>query len=707
MVIKLKIKKVGCLLLTIVFCTCFVTGQTVAASGANFTPYRGYEYDSNGNSTAAPTGYEPSRRFVGKDLGLEDDLNEPTDIYYDNKDTVYLLDSNNSRVIALNTDFKVKKVYSNFVDTNGSKITFNEAQGFTVDSNGTIYIADTKNNRVLIINQDCVVTKILLRPDNVLTNTGMPFAVTKVLSDNNNQILILAPSINLGAFVYTKDGEFVKFYGSNEVSLSIGETISGIFSKFLTKEGKKSLLSKVPASFSNFDIDSRGFIYTVTDTADNLSGAVRRLNFQGSETLSEKTTLGDLEIGSIIAGSKTHNITQFTDVDVDSAGFINLLDKSGGKVFQYTENGQLVSIFGTYGNQLGTFAGMAAIESIGDKVYVVDSLKNCVYEFSPNAYGSLYRSAIAGLNTYDLDGSLEKWQEILKRNTNSMYAYEGMGLVYDAMGEYSSSMYYFKSANDVSDYSNSFQQYRSQVMQKYWPLALLALAAVISIVVLIAKLYFKYTKVPDGKTFSPMESKKLLPFYCIFHPIDGFEQMKLRRIDSKRNSGIIIFLLLAVTTFSYFCTGFIFNTHAAGDYNTIMVLLQTVGMFVLFVISNWAVCTLFDGKGRLGEIISMTAYALIPYISTVFINVFLSNILIESEGTFITVVAAMGFLWSGIVLILGLMTIHQYSFSKTLLFFIATILGMAIIAFLVVLFFTLIHQTYGFAKSIIQEAMLK
>ena len=334
----MKLKKLICLPICSILLASLLFGLTVSAAEINYSPYAGYEYDANGNSTSAPVGYELNRRISGADMALTDSLNNPTDIFYDNGDNIYILDAGNSRIIITDTEFRVKRIFDTFCDKNGSEISFTDAMGITVDKKGYMYIADTQNTRVLIMNAEGDVVNILTRPDEVLENTDMPFAVTKVLVDNNDRLMVLAPSINLGAFVYDKDGEFIRFYGSNEVSLSIGESISNFFKAFLSKEGRKSLISKVPASFSNFDIDKTGFIYTVTDTAEEIKGAVRRLNFQSSETISEEMVFGDLEVGTALAesDSNTGAITQFTDVDVDSEGFINLLDKTGGKVFQYT-----------------------------------------------------------------------------------------------------------------------------------------------------------------------------------------------------------------------------------------------------------------------------------------------------------------------------------------------------------------------------------
>ena len=85
-------------------------GFTVSAAEMHYSPYAGYEYDANGHSTSAPVGYEPSRRITGADMALTGGLNNPTDIFYDNADSIYILDAGNSRIILTDTAFQVKSL---------------------------------------------------------------------------------------------------------------------------------------------------------------------------------------------------------------------------------------------------------------------------------------------------------------------------------------------------------------------------------------------------------------------------------------------------------------------------------------------------------------------------------------------------------------------------------------------------------------------
>ena len=113
------------------------------------------------------------------------------------------------------------------------------------------------------------------------------------------------------------------------------------------------------------------------------------------------------------------------------------------------------------------------------------------------------------------------------------------------------------------------------------------------------------------------------------------------------------------------------------------------------------------GKGKLGEIMTVTSYALIPYILSLFINLLLSHMLTKNEAVFLGIVSAIGLLWSAGLLFAGMMTIHQYSVGKTLLSFVVTLAGMLIIVFLAVLLFTLFMQVLTFVESVAWEVSVR
>ena len=162
-----------------------------------------------------------------------------------------------------------------------------------------------------------------------------------------------------------------------------------------------------------------------------------------------------------------------------------------------------------------------------------------------------------------------------------------------------------------------------------------------------------------------------------------------------------------VKVFEFFATGFAFNNNRPVDYDLFANVISTIGLYVLFVIANWAVCTLLNGKGRMKDIMCVTGYALTPLMLTTFISVAMSNVMCLDEAAFVSIVVFIGTLWSAIVLLMGLYTVHQYSFLGTVGSVILTVLGMAIIGLLVVMFFTLLNQFYSFIISVISELKLR
>ena len=202
-----------------------------------------------------------------------------------------------------------------------------------------------------------------------------------------------------------------------------------------------------------------------------------------------------------------------------------------------------------------------------------------------------------------------------------------------------------------------------------------------------------------------METKYLFPLYTLRHPVDGFEQFKTRNVQSVGLSIGIVLSWFSISVLSKYATGFIFNNNSM-EFNPMAILIATVGLYVVFVVSNWCVASFLEGKGTAKDIICTVAYSLLPYVFSKLLAIPLSNILTEKEAVFISILSIIGLLWSGFLMVSGLYAIHQYSFSKTLVSLVLTILGIIIIIFVLVIFYSLLQQAYGFIESLYQEITL-
>lgn len=705
--------RLAALLLTVVIAGASVLPAT-AASRSPHIPYTTYDYSTQGSSVAAPVGYTPEERYTAASWGLDTPLSAPADLFFDNRDTLYLLDSGNSRILAFDQSMQLKEVYDSFIDADGMPLSFTGAQGLTVDAQGNFYIADTENGRLLLVDRATKTVRLTItRPDSALLSSDLPFDVTKVLLDNKGRIYALAKSVNLGAFVFTPEGEFLSFFGSNTVTRTGEALFNFILRRFMTKEQLSKMKQSTPISITNFDVDDRGFIYTATQvsgTTTAQAGWIRKLNYSGDDILSSDSSVifGDVEWDR--QDSTVSRSTQFIDLDVDADGFLNLLDGGNGKVFQYTEDGVLIAVFGAYGEQYGTFTNPSAVESIGSTVYVADAGGNCLYRFDPTAYTENFRTAVLAQQNNELDRSLEAWNQVLQVNTNNTTAYDGVGRIYDARGEYRAAMDNFRLAGDRSAYSSAFREYRKlQIKSLFLPLLGCAVLLIAGTVWLVRRLRRRLAAAsgPGGTAFSRLESKYAFPLYTLAHPVDGFSQFKTRRIQSYRVAGILLVVWFVIQTVEFFCRGYIFNTNSPLDYNVFITLFSTAGLFILFVVSNWAICTLFNGSGSFKEIVSVAAYSLVPMLIGSLINLALTNILTQEESVFIGLISSVCMLWSLILLLCGLQNIHEYSFSATVFSLIVTVIGMVVIAFIAVMFFTLLQQTVNFFRSIFSEVALK
>lgn len=687
-------KKLLCIILTVLSVACMLSP---AVSAAEFVPYVPYEYNTYGEVVVSPPAYVPYKQVNSADMKLSVPLSAPADMKI--RETadgirINILDSANSRIVELDSEYTVVKIYEKFVMTPGDTeaLDFAGATGFAFDENDNIYIADTENERVLVIGENGVVKNIITRPDEALEGTDLPFQPSKIEINADGSIYVIAKSINMGIMVFTKEGEFKRFFANDSVVATAEVIINYLKKKFMTREQIEGIEQFTAAAIANMDIDDNGFVYTVTsDTVSQESGeSVRKINFKGSNILAE--IIGEEE-------------SALADIEIDESDlFFSLLDNKQNKIFQYTIYGDLVGVFGCFSEQQGGFSNACAIESIGEEILVLDSEKNNLQIFRTSEYGSTVREAYIKLYDNQYAESLELWENIRQMNTNSRFPYYGIGLAYDSLGEYKKAMYAFEVGGFNEEYSVSYREYRKEFMADNFIL----IFAVILFVVLAAVLLIKCIKKLLKRNQTSLEqSKNGIMLYILRHPFDGFDVMHRERRTSPLLGIAIIVLWLLVEIYQYFCFGPSFQNNRATDFQILSVITRTVIMFGLFVGSNWCMATFLEGKGHFDEITCLSAYSLIPFIIARFICVPLSNFLTADEAVFMWVIMAIGIIWSVFMLCVGMVTVHQYSFSRMLISIILTVVCMCVCVLLIILAVNLFQMIAGLIKAGLSEIALR
>lgn len=196
--------------------------------------------------------------------------------------------------------------------------------------------------------------------------------------------------------------------------------------------------------------------------------------------------------------------------------------------------------------------------------------------------------------------------------------------------------------------------------------------------------------------------------HVMFHPFDGFWDLKHEHRGSMKAAIVLIAMLVINSILGTQFTGFLYNPYYDGvSLNVFSELTSVVGTFLLWCVSNWALTTLMDGEGSFKDIVMVSAYAMAPLFLIGIPLTFISNVMPLDYEAFYNIIDSISVLWSGFLMLSGLMVVHQYSLGKTLLTAVLIVVGMAVIVFLGLLFFNLISQLISFVVEIYWELSLR
>ena len=485
--------------LTAILGAAAIAVSALAVSASADEPFIGYNYDWWGDPIPSQNGFVVDEVYSGEDMGVGA-LSEPNDIYvHQETGSFYIADSKNNRIVVTDKTFTNGKVidtltYGDIFPESKSQIkktTFNSPRGIYVrtdnDGNTFTYVADYDNNRVVAFDERLEIVMEYVRPSSDVYDAKTTFNPEKVIVDNAFNVYVIIPSITQGAVQFSADGSFNGYYGANRVEAT-AEVIAQQFWKLIySREQIIAMRRSVAMEISNIDIDKEGFIYTVTENKTADTDVLKKLNPAGTNIFTnlgyDEYTYGDYATRYYKGKNYASAIT---DVDIDEAGNIYLLDFATGRVFQYTNECDLLFIFGAKGTQKGTFTSVSAIETFDGKVYVVDSRKNSITAFKQTEFGAIVQEAIYLFNEGLYDEAKGPWEEVLRRDANYWLAYIGLGNAYLNQGDYATALDYFY-RNSRGGYNRAFKSFRIEFIRANFTWMLIG---VLAIVLLIAVLSF-------------------------------------------------------------------------------------------------------------------------------------------------------------------------------------------------------------------------
>jgi tetratricopeptide (TPR) repeat protein len=714
-----------------ILCTFFAIVLVVSAfcvtAGAS-SAYQTYTYDINGKALYSPDAYTAFRTIDSKYMGLELPIENPGDMLTDEAGNVYLADTGNDRIVVLDQYYKFKFAISEFSNDQGVPDSLSGPQGVFVseaniyDSSSKndqklIWVCDTGSNRIVVFDEFGEFIRIIEEPESTLFDEESVYKPVAMAVDAYNRLYVVSSTTYQGIIVMTDDGEFTGFIGAQAVSMSAWEII---WRRFQTKEQREASEQKVSTEFNNIAINKEmNLVYVTTSTIDesNVQSAitgkdksgtnspVKLLNANGSEIMRRNgfwMPAGEIDFSTRSTDDIT-GVSTVIDAAVGPENIWSIIDEKRNRIYTYDFDGNLLFAFGDNGTMLGNIGSIEAIAYQGTNMLILDKTNDNITVFQLTEYGDILLQALAAESTQDFELAINLWTDVLKRNSNFDSAYVGIGQAMFRNKDYVNSLTYFESAYDTENWSNSYKEIRKEWMSTYFLVLILIIVGLLVGVVLFFKLMGKINRktAVSGKkrTFG---QEIAYGFHLIFHPFDGFWDLKHEKRGSVRGS--IFFIILAMATFYYQAIGqgYLMDPYA----KLASIWAQVLGVLVpllLFVLANWCLTTLFEGEGSFKDIFIACSYSLLPIPLLIIPTTVYSNFCITTETDIITFISSFAFIWLGLLIFFGTMVTHDFSMGKNVVTVLATIVGMVVIMFLAVLFTTLVGKIVSLVTNIVTE----
>ncbi|MCQ2427580.1 MAG: YIP1 family protein [Clostridia bacterium] len=709
----MKLRKISIAVVTVILLSVMLAALPVSAGRT----YQTYTYSLDGQPLYSPDAYTPIMEIDSSYMGLSKNLDNPSDIFVDKKDNVYISDKGNNRIVVLDRYFKLKFEISEFINDQGIPDKLNSPSGVYVTSE-IIYVADTNQNRIVTFDLEGKFIKVIPQPEDALFDTGSVYKPVALVVDDYNRLYVVSSTTYQGVIVLNEDGTFISFIGAQKVAISAW---AKLWRKIMTADQRAQTVQNISSEVHNIDLNDKGFMYVPTSSiSDSKVGSaikgktksgdylpVKLLNKSGNEVMARNgfwPPAGEVAFSGSKSDGSINGVSKIIDVAAGPEYTWSIIDTRRQKIFTYDEQGNLLFAFGDSGSQLGNLVSIQSIEYMSDaKMLVLDMTNKNLTVYERTEYGDIIINALANQNTRQYDRAIDDWTEILKRNSNFDVAYIGIADALYRNGEYKEAMAYYESAYSTSGWSDSYKEIRKDWISRNVLLIPLIVIVIIVAVVMFFKFAGKVNKRAETngkkKTFG---EELLFVFHLMFHPFDGFWDLKHEKRGSVRASLVFI----AVTIFAVFYqdigSGYLVNPekHYAGIINDA---LGVIVPFLLFIVGNWCLTTLFEGEGSFKDVFIATSYSLVPIPLLMIPTTIYSNMAISTEIQIVDFINTIAMIWAFLLIFLGMMVTHDYTISKNIITTLGTIVAMAFIMFVAILFTTLVGRMVSFVTNIIVE----
>jgi len=207
------------------------------------------------------------------------------------------------------------------------------------------------------------------------------------------------------------------------------------------------------------------------------------------------------------------------------------------------------------------------------------------------------------------------------------------------------------------------------------------------------------------KYFSREKWRYLL--YTMNHPMDGFYWIRHRDYGSVPIAILLVICFSLCFSLNRISANFIVNDIEPTTVDSLEELSGILLLYALLCVANWSITCLMNGEGRMKDIAIAIGYGCAPLIPAFLLATAMSHFITEEEAAFYSMVIGIGIAYGAILVLIGIMQVHNYTLSKTLQTLLLTFVAVLIIIFVALLLADLIGQVINFIRSLYIEIIFR
>lgn len=196
-------------------------------------------------------------------------------------------------------------------------------------------------------------------------------------------------------------------------------------------------------------------------------------------------------------------------------------------------------------------------------------------------------------------------------------------------------------------------------------------------------------------------------FYTISHPMDGYYWIRHGDKGSVPLAALMVIIFSICFSANRLLASFVVNDIDPRTVDSYFELMGVLAFYLLICVSNWSVTCLMNGEGRMKDIMIAVGYGTVPISVVLAAGTIISWIIADDEQPFYVLLLTAGIVFGVIMILIGVMQIHNYTLGKTIGTLLITFVAMLIIIFLFLLLSNLLGLVLTFFRSIYTEIIFR